>query len=129
MGSSYFVADDSMFARMLIKDAIKQIDADASFDEGASGADTIAHQEANDSKSDWFLLDINMGAPNGVDTAKALIDLGVDKDKIALVTGNKAEHLQAEAREIGVCYINKAISPTDVDGFIERLTTFFNNGA
>lgn len=128
MGSSYLVADDSMFARMLIKDAIKQIDAQATFTEASSGEETIAQWDQG-SAIDWYLLDINMGAPNGVDTAKALIERGVNKEAIALVTGNKAEHLQAEAKEIGVRYINKAISPTDVDGFIERLKNFFQNSA
>jgi len=125
MGLSYLVADDSMFARMLIKDAVKQIDPNASFTETSSGEETIKHQDDNTTNIDWFLLDINMGAPNGVDTAKALIERGVNKNRIALVTGNKAEHLQTEAKEIGVRYINKAISPTDVDGFIERLKDFF----
>lgn len=128
MGSSYLVADDSMFARMLIKDAVKQIDAQATFTEASSGEETITQWDQG-SAIDWYLLDINMGAPNGVDTAKALIERGVNKEAIALVTGNKAEHLQAEAKEIGVCYINKAISPTDVDGFIERLKNFFQNSA
>lgn len=126
MGATYVVADDSMFARMLVKEAVSQIDDAAKFIEGASGADTLKASETPENAIDWYLLDINMGEPNGVLTAKALIEAGTAKEKIALVTGNKSEDLKAQADQLGVRYINKAISPIDVEGFVSRLRAFFD---
>jgi len=127
MTTQYIVADDSLFARMLVKDAVKQIDESAMFTEATSGAKVLEIQ--NEGKNvDWFLLDINMEAPNGVETAKALIESGVDNAKIALITGNKSSNLQQQASELGISYINKAISPSDVEGFVLRLKNFFDGG-
>lgn len=126
MGQIYLVADDSLFARMLLKDAIAQINPEATFLETTSGTESINLVNNSESPIDWFLLDINMGEPNGVDTACALIEHGIAREKIALVTGNKSKDLQAHAHSLGLNYINKAISPEDVEGFMERLKAFFN---
>jgi len=127
MTTQYIVADDSLFARMLVKDAVKQIDEAAAFTEAKSGAEVLAKREEGFA-ADWYLLDINMEAPNGVDTARQLVESGVPNTKIALITGNKSADLQQQAAELGVCYINKAISPTDVEEFVLRLDNFFKGG-
>lgn len=118
------IADDSMFARLLIKEAVSQIFQDADFIEATSGQ-VVLDKCAEGAKPDWFLLDVNMGQPNGLETAEELIDKGFDVSQITLVTGNKSAELQKLADEIQLNYINKAMSPNDVDAFIERLKTFF----
>lgn len=118
------VADDSMFARLLIKEAVIQIFPDAEFIEATSGQQVL-DKVANGAKADWFLLDVNMGQPNGLETAEQLIADGAHVNQITLVTGNKSVELQNRADEIKLNYINKAMSPNDVDAFIERLNTFF----
>ncbi|MCA6063568.1 response regulator [Thalassolituus marinus] len=127
MTTRIMVADDSLFARMLAKEAVSNIFSDAEFMEAASGADALAMAEADAYQLDWYLLDINMGGPNGVDTAKALIAAGVAAHKIALVTGNRSKDLQDDAEAAGLTYILKTISPNDVDQFIERLRQFFTS--
>ena len=69
------------------------------------------------------------GRTNGLETAEKLIEQGVPVNKITLVTGNKSTELQQQADAINLNYINKAISPSDVDAFVERLKTFFNHQA
>lgn len=128
MTKSIVVADDSLFARMLIKEAVKQIFPEATYIESSSGQGVL-DEVAKGTEVDWFLLDVNMGEPSGPETAKALMEQGVPVEKITLVTANKAEELQSHADEIGLNYINKAISPSDVDVFVERLTVFFNKAA
>lgn len=126
MPTPIVVADDSLFARMLIKEAVSQIYDDIDYIELTSGQqvlDTVA--EGN--SADWYLLDVNMGEPNGLETAEKLVGEGVDINKITLVTGNKSSELQKRADEISLNYIIKAMSPADVDGFVDRLKTFFNH--
>lgn len=125
MLTTYFIADDSLFARMLVKDAVKQINPDASFLEGKSGQEALDAFDAAQTV-DWFLLDINMDEPNGMETARMLIERGCECHKITLVTGNKSSELVDQAKTLGVALINKAISPQDVEGFIERLKQFFD---
>lgn len=119
------IADDSMYARMLLKQAVAQIYPEAEFAEATSGQ-AVLDTQTEGTEIDWYLLDVNMGEPNGMDTAKLLIERGVNVNQITLVTGNKSSKLQAQADEISLNYINKAMSPTDVDVFIERLRSFFN---
>ena len=125
MSKTVFVADDSMFARMLIKEAVSQIYEDAVYIEAPSGQ-AVLDQFKQGKEADWYLLDVNMGEPNGLETAKRLVANGVNVDQITLVTGNKSSDLQKEADAIELNYINKAMSPADVDGFIDRLKVFFS---
>jgi len=127
MTNNIVVADDSMFARMLIKEAVSQIYNEVNYNESTSGQQVLDKQ-AEGVDSDWYLLDVNMGEPNGLETARELMGRGISAKKITLITGNKSKDLQVKADEIHLNYINKAMSPTDVDGFVERLRTFFDNG-
>ena len=102
MAPKCLVADDSLYARMIIKDVILRIFPDAEFHEAGSGEVAITTAESA-----------------GYDFA------GVDASKIALVTGNRSSNLIEEANTLGVQYINKAISPEDIGLFVERLRTFF----
>ena len=125
---SIMIADDSMFARMLLKEAVSQIYEDADYIEALSGQQVL-NKYAEGVQAEWYLLDVNMGEPNGLETAEKLIEQGVPVNKITLVTGNKSTELQQQADAINLNYINKAISPSDVDAFVERLKTFFNHQA
>ena len=125
MTQSIVVADDSLFARMLVKEAVSQIYSDTNYIECGSGQETLDKQ-ADGGDIDWYLLDVNMGEPNGLETAQELISRDIDVSKITLITGNKSSDLQKEADAIGLNYINKAISPADVDQFVDRLNTFFH---
>lgn len=127
MTNTIMVADDSMFARMLIKEAVKQIYNDVEYNESTSGQQVLDKQ-ADGANPDWYLLDVNMGEPNGLETARTLIDRGVSSKKITLVTGNKSSELEKKADDIKLNYINKAMSPADVDAFVKRLKDFFDNG-
>lgn len=125
MSTEYLVADDSLFARMLVKNAVKEIDDSAIFTEAQSGAQVLKVNGEN-KDIEWYLLDINMEEPNGIETAGELINAGVKNSKIALITGNRSVDFQDKAKEMGVCYINKAIGPQDVDAFVDRLRKFFS---
>lgn len=127
MKNTIAVADDSMFARMLIKEAVSQIYDDVDYIESTSGQQVLdKHAEGNE--VDWYLLDVNMGEPNGLETAEGLIDKGIKPRQITLVTGNKSTELQKKADNINLNYINKAMSPADVDAFVARLKEFFDHG-
>lgn len=128
MTNLIMVADDSMFARMLIKEAVKQIYTDVDYNESTSGQQVLDKQ-ASGINADWYLLDVNMGEPNGLETARELIERGVHANTITLVTGNKSSELEQKADDIQLNYINKAISPADVDAFVSRLKEFFDNGS
>ncbi|WP_369855253.1 response regulator [Candidatus Thalassolituus haligoni] len=125
MAPKCLVADDSLYARMIIKDVILRIFPDAEFHEAGSGEVAITTAESAGYDFDWYLLDVNMAPPDGVATSKQLMAAGVDASKIALVTGNRSSNLIEEANTLGVQYINKAISPEDIGLFVERLRTFF----
>ena len=125
---SIMIADDSMFARMLLKEAVSQIYEDADYIEAISGQQVLS-KHAEGIHADWYLLDVNMGEPNGLETAQKLIEQGIPVGQITLVTGNKSTELQQQADAINLNYINKAISPTDVEAFVARLQTFFNHQA
>ena len=122
------IADDSMFARMLLKEAVSQIYPDANYIEAVSGQQVL-DKKAEGADVNWYLLDVNMGEPNGIETASRLIKRGVDVDQITLVTGNKSSELQQRADDISLNYINKALGPADVDAFVGRLRTFFSRQA
>lgn len=124
MPSTIFIADDSLYARMMVKQAVNQIFSDSTYIEVSSGAEVLDKLAASD-QADWFLLDMNMGEPDGLTTAKSLVEQGVEVGKITLVTGNKSSDLQAMADDMNLSCINKAMSPKDIDGFIERLRGFF----
>ena len=127
MTTKIMVADDSLFARMLAKEAISKVISDAEFTEATSGQQTLELAERTAYQFSWYLLDMNMGGPDGVKTAQELIARGVNPTQIALVTGNRSKDLQSEAGGLGVTYINKTINPADVDQFIERLRNFFSH--
>lgn len=127
MKNTIMVADDSMFARMLIKEAVSQIYQEPNYIEATSGQQVLDKQ-SEDSDIDWYLLDVNMGEPNGLETAEGLIERGIKPEKITLVTGNKSSELQAKADGIHLNYINKAMGPADVDAFVARLKEFFDHG-
>jgi CheY-like chemotaxis protein len=124
MSNNIMVADDSLFARMLVKEAVSQIFENANYIEVPSGQGVLDRQAESDD-IDWYLLDVNMGEPNGYETAKILTERGVSINKITLITGNKSTELQEKSDEINLNYINKAMSPADVDAFVDRLKSFF----
>jgi CheY-like chemotaxis protein len=126
MPSTITIADDSMFARMLLKEAVSKIFSDVTYLDAVSGQQVI-DRFAEGTTSDWYLLDVNMGEPNGLETAKHLMDHGVSAEKITLVTGNKSSDLQQKADDINLNYINKALGPSDLEAFVGRLKSFFNN--
>ncbi|MFK4751538.1 response regulator [Oceanobacter antarcticus] len=125
MAPKCLVADDSLYARMIMKDVIRRIFPDAEFHEAGSGEAAIITAESTGYDFDWYLLDVNMAPSDGVATSKQLMAVGVDASKIALVTGNRSSNLIEEANALGVQYVSKAISPEDIGLFVERLRTFF----
>lgn len=124
MTKRVLVADDSLYARMILKKSVQELFSNVEFIETTSGSETLAKHEAQED-IDFFLLDVNMGEPNGFDTACALVERGVPVSNIALITGNRSSELQEKASQIHLRYINKAISPNDMEQFVLRLKTFF----
>ncbi|WP_221801070.1 response regulator [Oceanobacter mangrovi] len=127
MSTKCLIADDSLYARLVLKDIVQRILPEVEFQEVGSGQQALESASAN-ADIDWFLLDVNMLPPDGVETSRQLLAQGIAASRIALVTGNRSGHLLEEAEEMGICLINKAVSPDDVGGFMERLQTFFNKG-
>lgn len=124
MSVRVLIADDSMYARMLLRTVLTHIFPEIEIIEAASGDETLQKSAEQEHDINWYLLDINMGGPNGVDTAKKLVDLGVDKKKIALVTGNRSMDLEQQAVGFGLNYVQKALGPDDMDNFEDRLREF-----
>merc|ERR1712000_565312 len=125
MNKKVVIADDSLFARMLAKEAVGQLLPDAEFFEASSGQQVLDSAAQQQYPFDWYLLDMNMAMPDGLTTARQLIQAGVPANRIALVTGNRSHELQDDARAIHVSYIQKTINPADVDKFVQRLQDFF----
>jgi CheY-like chemotaxis protein len=125
MSSTITIADDSMFARMLLKEAVSKIFNDTVYIDAVSGQQVL-DRFSSGTVSDWYLLDVNMGKPNGLDTAKHLIEQGIKANKILLVTSNKSSELQKQADAINLSYINKAMGPSDLEALVKRLKPFFN---
>jgi CheY-like chemotaxis protein len=126
MSNHCLVADDSLYARMMLKNAVSETLSDATFQEASSGQQAIDLARSEGFCFDWYLLDMNMAPPDGLETARLLLESGVPADQIALVTGNRSSHLQDDARTMGLCLIHKAVSPDDVPGFVFRLEGFFS---
>lgn len=125
MSQLCLVADDSLYARMMLKNAICESMPKAEFQEASSGRQTLELAAAHQYAFDWYLLDVNMAPPDGLETARTLVSAGVPISRIALVTGNRSSHLLDDAGLMGICLINKAVSPDDVQGFVTRLSDFF----
>ncbi|MAD46117.1 MAG: hypothetical protein CMI02_02330 [Oceanospirillaceae bacterium] len=125
MANKIMIADDSLFARMLAKEAVSKIMPDAEFLEATSGQQVLDEARKENYGLDWYLLDMNMELPDGLNTARQLIEAGVAPNRIALVTGNRSHDLQDDASGIRITYIQKTINPADVDKFVDRLQAFF----
>ena len=125
MANKIMIADDSLFARMLAKEAVSKIMPDAEFLEATSGQQVLDEARKENYGLDWYLLDMNMELPDGLNTARQLIEAGVAPNRIALVTGNRSHDLQDDASGIRITYIQKTINPADVDKFVQRLQDFF----
>ena len=125
MANKIMIADDSLFARMLAKEAVSKIMPDAEFLEATSGQQVLDEARKENYGLDWYLLDMNMELPDGLNTARQLIEAGVAPNRIALVTGNRSHDLQDDASGIRITYIQKPINPADVDKFVDRLQAFF----
>jgi response regulator RpfG family c-di-GMP phosphodiesterase len=126
MSVRVLIADDSMYARMLLKTVLTHIFAEIQVFETASGQEALRKSDEEENDIDWYLLDINMGGPNGVETAVQLTEKGVDKNHIALVTGNRSSDLEHQATELGLTYIQKAMGPEDMDSFEDKLREFLS---
>ncbi|MCY0966863.1 response regulator transcription factor [Parathalassolituus penaei] len=125
MSQLCLVADDSLYARMMLKNAVSESMPEAMFQEASSGRQALELAAAEQYRFDWYLLDVNMAPPDGLATARSLVQAGVPIGRIALVTGNRSSHLIEDADLMGICLINKAVSPDDVPGFVGRLSNFF----
>lgn len=125
MSAHCLVADDSLYARLVLKNAIQEILPDAQFTEAKSGEQVLELALAPGTVYDWYLLDVNMAPPDGLVIANRLLLQGVEPRRIALVTGNRSSHLKDETGKLGIVLVNKAISPDDMESFIERLRVFF----
>jgi len=125
MNKRILIADDSMFARMIAREAITHIYPEADIHEVSSGQQVLESGKKDNYQFDWYLLDMNMESPNGMDTARQLMKADVNVSCIALVTGNHSNELQRDASGLGVTYIQKTINPADIDKFIDRLRAFF----
>jgi response regulator RpfG family c-di-GMP phosphodiesterase len=126
MSVRVLIADDSMYARMLLKTVLTHVFAEIQVFETASGQEALRKSDEEENDIDWYLLDINMGGPNGVETAVQLTEKGVDKNHIALVTGNRSSDLERQATELGLTYIQKAMGPEDMDSFEDKLREFLS---
>lgn len=126
MHKSIVIADDSQFARMLIKEAVTDIYADTDFVEFTSGQEVIDFSNTVHNNIDWYLIDINMGKPDGLQVASSLVNQNIPTEQICLITGNKSSFVIDQAQQMGVCLIHKALGPEDIKAFVGRLGDFFS---
>ena len=126
MSQTFLIADDSAFARFFMKDVLGSINDTAKIIEANSGEDALLKASSN--TIDFFLLDMNMGEPDGLQVAKDLISSGTNPSQITMITGNKSTSLVDAAKHIGINYINKVINPKDKPRFAEELCACIKGG-
>jgi CheY-like chemotaxis protein len=119
------VADDSLYARLVVMDVVKRLLDQVVFSQASSGAEAIQLIAESDQAFDYFLIDINMASPDGMAVSQLLTSSGIPAERIALVTGNNSGDLMKQASQMGVSYIHKAVSPDDMEQFEQRLERFF----
>ncbi|MGB1091492.1 MAG: response regulator transcription factor [Oceanobacter sp.] len=124
MPISMLVADDSLYARLVVKNVVMDALGEAVFSEATSGSEAIELAEAREFLFDCYLLDINMAGKDGIQVAEHLLESGVAPETIALVTGNHSRDLKLRASELGLRYIEKALSPADLEPFQLRVQGF-----
>lgn len=122
------VADDSLYARLVVMDVVKRLLDQVAFSQASSGAEAIKLIEENNEAFDYFLIDINMASPDGMAVSQLLTTSGIPAERIALVTGNNSGELMHQASQMGVSYIQKAVSPDDIERFEKKLERFFKGG-
>ncbi|PCI46034.1 MAG: hypothetical protein COB51_08040 [Moraxellaceae bacterium] len=117
------IADDSVSARLLLKQMILECLPDIPILEFKSGE--AVTKNLAEIKDCWFLLDMNMAPLNGLDTIKLLLDEDIPPHHIAMVTANKSKELKNKLKTLDILCINKAIEPHESEQCVAKLDDFF----
>lgn len=116
---SCLVVDDSMVARMIIIDFIKQNGVDWDFDQAANGEEAL--KKLGDNKFDYVTLDYNMPIMTGIEVLKHRKSV-FPETKSVLLTANVQEHTSTEAAEQEVKCFHKPVTQDVVKAIVEYFT-------
>ncbi len=109
------IVDDSRMSRMMLTTIIKDVHPDWNVESAEDGPSAIALTTV--SSFDIFTLDFNMPGMNGLELAEQLKPL-FPKAKIALLTANVQDSIQAKAKALGIGFIAKPITADKITAFI-----------
>ncbi|MEW4983952.1 MAG: response regulator [Cycloclasticus sp.] len=109
------IVDDSRMSRMMLTTIIKDAHPDWNIEPAEDGASALALASAN--SFDIFTIDFNMPGINGLELAEQLKPL-FPKAKMALLTANVQDSIQAQAKTLGIDFIAKPITADKITAFV-----------
>lgn len=115
MPKKVLIVDDSMVSRMMIKEIITSRNPDWEFSQAASSEKAI--DACNKNQFDFITIDLNMPGENGLEVTPKILE-SQQNAKLALVTANLSPEVRAQADKLGVEYINKPISESELLAFV-----------
>ncbi len=115
MQQTFLVVDDSKLARMVVRQALKELHPDCAIMEAATGAeaDRVPDVEALTAA----FIDFNMPEEDGLELAARLRTRCPDLP-IAIVSANAQTDVLERARSLGAVFLEKPVSRDALAGFV-----------
>ena len=101
------VVDDSLVARLMLKQIIKETFPDWEIYDVANGDDALVVTASN-TDIDIAILDYNMPGMTGLELAEKIIKT-CPIPRMALLTANIQDHVKEHAEPLGLTFLNKPI--------------------
>lgn len=111
--TSVLIVDDSKTARLMLKHWINNFWPGFEIVEAGNGDEALTAMNKLDSSDLLAVVDYNMPGMTGLDLVAKMIS-SVAPSKITLCTANIQEAVKKRARQMGIHYIAKPITPTKV---------------
>lgn len=105
------IVDDSRTSRAIIRKIVTQLRPDWAIREAVSGDEAL--DMLTDTPPAFISMDMNMPGTNGMDAAREIRARHPDI-RIALVTANIQDSVQAEATRIGLCFVKKPVTEAGI---------------
>ena len=112
---SMLIVDDSITSRMMLKSIVAKQHPNWTLCEAANGDEALS--EAAKQTFDIITVDYNMPGMDGL-TLVPLLQEKMPGARIALLTANIQDYIQAEADNLGIPIIHKPITPAKVLDYV-----------
>jgi len=122
--TSVLVVDDSRITRMMMRSLVKQIRPQAEVVEAGCADDALS---ALNDDVEFAIVDYNMPGQNGLELAREL-QKQLPEGHIVLCTANSQKVIQNRAREMGVHFIAKPITPEKVQAAFSQMEAAARRG-